>query len=188
MAPGQAARDKLTRNSTRRLLWSNAIDLTQCTADLPALKKLAGEKISDENFLIDGQKFRTIAEQINLDVARSYTGDAKSLISHDQLNLLLQAYALYQPEINYCQGINFLMGFLHIVLQDEDLAFKMFSAIMSEMLKDMMSQDFYRLKILFYQFNRLLQINLPALEEHMKKIKIEATHFASSWFLTLFTT
>lgn len=55
------------------------------------------------------------------------------------------------------------------------------------MLKDIMTQDLHKIKVLFYQLDRLLQIKLPDLAEHMKKLKVESGHFASPWFLTLFT-
>jgi hypothetical protein len=33
-------------------------------------------------------------------------------ISHESLSTVLKAYAVYNPELNYCQGMNFIAGFL----------------------------------------------------------------------------
>jgi hypothetical protein len=37
---------------------------------------------------------------------------------------VLRTYALYNPEIEYCQGMNYVAGFLLMVFEDEEIAFK----------------------------------------------------------------
>jgi hypothetical protein len=37
---------------------------------------------------------------------------------------ILKTYAFYNPEIQYCQGMNYITGFLLQVLKDEEMAFK----------------------------------------------------------------
>jgi len=44
--------------------------------------------------------------------------DSKILVS------LLKTYAFYNPEIEYCQGMNFIVGFLLMIFNDEETAFK----------------------------------------------------------------
>jgi hypothetical protein len=44
--------------------------------------------------------------------------DPKVLIS------VLRTYALFNPEIEYCQGMNYVAGFLLMVFKDEEMAFK----------------------------------------------------------------
>lgn len=40
------------------------------------------------------------------------------------LTNILKTYAFFNPEIEYCQGMNFIAGFLYIVFRDEENAFK----------------------------------------------------------------
>ena len=57
-----------------------------------------------------------------LDVARS----AHNMGGVDPRTLtdLLKTYAYLNEEIEYCQGMNFIAGFLLMVLKDEEMAFK----------------------------------------------------------------
>lgn len=63
-----------------------------------------------------------VEEVINLDVQRS----ADSMVGLDMQALLniLKTYALYNPELEYSQGMNYVAGFLLSVFKDEELAFK----------------------------------------------------------------
>lgn len=75
-------------------------------------------------------------------------------------------YAYYDPIISYCQGMNFLMGFLFILIQDEEITFKCFAVILEKMLRNVLTQDLKRVKLLFYQLDRLISRYLPTLFEH----------------------
>lgn len=37
---------------------------------------------------------------------------------------ILRAYAVYNPQIEYCQGMNYLAGLLLLVFEDAEVAFK----------------------------------------------------------------
>lgn len=79
-------------------------------------------------------------------------------------------YAYYDPLISYCQGMNFLMGFLYILIQDEETTFKCFAVILEKMLRNILTQDLKRVKLLFYQLDRLIARFLPVLSEHFNVI------------------
>ena len=40
------------------------------------------------------------------------------------LTNILKTYALFNKEIEYCQGMNFIAGFLLMVFKEEETAFK----------------------------------------------------------------
>ena len=44
-----------------------------------------------------------------------------------------------------------------------------------------------KLKLFFYQLDRLIGILLPEVHDHFKEEMISSSHFASPWFMTLFT-
>lgn len=79
------------------------------------------------------------------------------------------------------------MGFLLLNFKDEELTFKCFLSLMEYYLDGLFTKEFKRLKLLFYQYNRLLHICLPNLAQHFKRERVDPSCFAASWFLTLFT-
>ena len=44
-----------------------------------------------------------------------------------------------------------------------------------------------KLKLMFYQFDRLIAIHLPDLHLHFKEEQVGSTLFSSSFFITIFT-
>ena len=40
---------------------------------------------------------------------------------------------------------------------------------------------------MFYQFDRMFSVFLPELSEHFKEEKIDPSYYASSWFITMFS-
>ena len=65
----------------------------------------------------DPLSIKSVEEVIILDVARS----AHNMPGVDPqvLTDILKTYAYYNKEIEYCQGMNFIAGFLLMVLKDE---------------------------------------------------------------------
>nr|VZH92786.1 unnamed protein product [Spirometra erinaceieuropaei] len=101
-----------------------------------------------------------------------------------QLN---RVYALYDEEVGYSQGISFIAAALLLHLPEEQ-AFCVLVKIMSN----------YGVRLLFtrnsdglfrslYQYEQLLQDQLPDVAKAFEDVGIEAHMFASQWLLTLFT-
>lgn len=57
----------------------------------------------------------SIEEIISLDVQRSLHIHQKS-ISSSVLQSLLRTYAYFNPEVSYCQGMNYIAGYLYLTL------------------------------------------------------------------------
>jgi hypothetical protein len=49
------------------------------------------------------------------------------------------------------------------------------------------NMDMGKLKLFFYQFDRLVGIMLPEVHDRFKEEMISSSHFASSWFMTIFS-
>ena len=58
---------------------------------------------------------------------------------------------------------------------------------MNSMLYDVLSNDLKNIRRYFYKIDRLLAVYLPNLSLYFKELKIEAAHYSSPWFITLFT-
>ena len=85
------------------------------------------------------------------------------------LNNILKTYAFFNPEIEYCQGMNFVAGFLFLVFLDEEDSFNALMRVaeifdMSHLYK----RELPKLKLFFYQLDRLIALELPDLHQHFK--------------------
>ena len=65
---------------------------------------------------------KAIEESIDVDVKRSF--NHMQNLTHDNLSNILKTYAITNKELDYCQGMNFMAGYLYMSMDcQEDLAF-----------------------------------------------------------------
>mmetsp|Transcript_27080 Transcript_27080/g.26721 ORF Transcript_27080/g.26721 Transcript_27080/m.26721 type:complete len:147 (+) Transcript_27080:843-1283(+) len=122
---------------------------------------------------------------IEMDVLRSFQNN--SIVTQDILRRLLRAYAAFNPEVGYCQGMNFIAGTLYLQLQDEEIVFKCLIGLIEKyQMKALFKHNLPKLRQFFYQLDRLIGLLLPEVHEILNEIGINSAHFSSSWFLTLF--
>lgn len=69
-----------------------------------------------------------VSDAIEVDVNRSFNNLKQ--ITAANLNNILKTYAIVNPELDYCQGMNFIAGFLYLVMGTESLAY----AVMKEII------------------------------------------------------
>ena len=130
---------------------------------------------------------QSVSELISMDVQRSFH-NLRHIVKPEILNNILKTYAFFNPEIEYCQGMNFVAGFLFLCFRDEQTTFNalMRSAEIFDM-GNLYKRELPKLKLFFYQLDRLIAIQLPQLHQHLKDEQINAGIFASAWFITQFT-
>ncbi|XP_021696574.1 rab GTPase-activating protein 1-like isoform X3 [Aedes aegypti] len=108
-------------------------------------------------------------------------------MGQDSLYKVSKAYAVYDTEVGYCQGLSFIAASLLLHMPEEE-AFCVLVALMYNYgLRDMYKMGFESLYLRLYQLNRLMKDQLPDLYEHFLNTGVESHMFASQWFLTLFT-
>ncbi|XP_046330913.1 rab GTPase-activating protein 1-like isoform X2 [Haliotis cracherodii] len=108
-------------------------------------------------------------------------------LGQDSLFKISKAYAIYDEEIGYVQGLSFLAAALLLHMPEEQ-AFCVLVKIMFDYgLRDLFKQGFEELHLKFYQLERLMQDQLIDLYGHFADMGLEIHMFASQWFLTLFT-
>lgn len=79
---------------------------------------------------------------------------------------------MVNPDLDYCQGMNFIAGFLYLFLRDEALAFAVISKIITTFeLSTLFNTELPMLKLNFYRLDRLISILLPDLHSHLKVSK-----------------
>ncbi|KAK7497018.1 hypothetical protein BaRGS_00011754 [Batillaria attramentaria] len=114
---------------------------------------------------------------IRRDIARTFPDHdffkEKDGFGQESLFNVMKAYSLHDREVGYCQGSGFIVGLLLMQMPEED-AFAVLVRLMQE----------YRLRELFKPSMELL----PTLQVHFHTQNFDTSMYASSWFLTLFTT
>jgi ecotropic viral integration site 5 protein len=130
---------------------------------------------------------QSVSELIAMDVQRSFHS-FRHIVKPEILNNILKTYAFFNPEIEYCQGMNFVAGFLFLVFRDEELSFKALMRVAETFdMSHLYKKELPKLKLFFYTLDRLMSIQLPLLHQHFKDEQITAGIFASAWFITQFT-
>ncbi|XP_046837538.1 rab GTPase-activating protein 1-like isoform X2 [Vespa crabro] len=108
-------------------------------------------------------------------------------LGQDSLYRISKAYAVYDEEVGYCQGLSFLVASLLLHMPEEQ-AFCVLVRLMYDYgLRDLYKDRFDNLHMRFYQLNRLIEDQLPELYKHFCDRGVETHMFAAQWFLTLFT-
>ena len=101
---------------------------------------------------------------------------------------ILKGIAQKCPNINYCQGMNYIAAFLLTLVGNEEESFFIYlSLLMSTEYGTIFPKDLERLKKMFYVFDRLLNILMPELYFYLKSNNVTVSYFVSPWFITMFT-
>jgi|JI6StandDraft_1071083.scaffolds.fasta_scaffold08475_1 hypothetical protein len=58
------------------------------------------------------------------------------------LNSMLKVYACSNRELLYCQGMNYLAGYLYIRLRNVDQAYEIFEKLMNERFSELFAKEF----------------------------------------------
>ncbi|CAF4183124.1 unnamed protein product [Rotaria socialis] len=129
---------------------------------------------------------------IQRDITRTYPEHElfkeKHGLGQESLFNVIKAYSLYDREVGYCQGIGFIVGLLLMHMPEEE-AFAVLVSIMQDYsMRKMYKSDMYHLALHMYQLEYMIQEFLPELYRHFQAETMNISMYASSWFLTLFTT
>uniref|UniRef100_A0A8B9E376 Ecotropic viral integration site 5 like n=1 Tax=Anser cygnoides TaxID=8845 RepID=A0A8B9E376_ANSCY len=129
---------------------------------------------------------------IRRDIARTYPEHeffkGQDSLGQEVLFNVMKAYSLVDREVGYCQGSAFIVGLLLMQMPEEE-AFCVFVRLMQEYrLRELFKPSMAELGLCIYQFEYMLQEQLPELNIHFRSQSFLTSMYASSWFLTLFLT
>ncbi|XP_073671243.1 ecotropic viral integration site 5 protein homolog isoform X5 [Paramisgurnus dabryanus] len=129
---------------------------------------------------------------IRRDIARTYPEHEffkeKDSLGQEVLFNVMKAYSLVDREVGYCQGSAFIVGLLLMQMPEEE-AFCVFVKLMQEYrLRELFKPSMAELGLCMYQFECMIQEQLPELYVHFQAQSFHTSMYASSWFLTIFLT
>ncbi|CAK1554995.1 unnamed protein product [Leptosia nina] len=155
---------------------------------------LAGVESSPEkNLYASYIKAKSACEKvIRRDITRTYPEHdffkEKDGLGQEALFNVMKAYSLHDREVGYCQGSGFIVGLLLMQMPEEE-AFAVLVKIMQQhRMRDMFKPSMAELGLCMFQLENLVQELLPELHVHFQSQSFITSIYASSWFLTLFTT
>ncbi|XP_034541914.1 uncharacterized protein si:ch211-266k8.4 isoform X1 [Notolabrus celidotus] len=137
----------------------------------------------------------TVFRQIALDLQRSFPthrslmGESPEAIEGQaKLFRVLIAYAKYNPQIGYCQGMSYIAAVLLMQLEEEE-SFWALTALLDKpkYLAEMFDISLTKVQHQVKMFDQLLKHRKPQLYQHMESAGVLSIHFVMPWFLTLFT-
>uniref|UniRef100_A0A8C2UUJ8 Growth hormone-regulated TBC protein 1 n=1 Tax=Chinchilla lanigera TaxID=34839 RepID=A0A8C2UUJ8_CHILA len=100
-------------------------------------------------------------------------------------NVLL-AYGLHNQGVGYCQGMNFIAGYLILITKSEEESFWLLDALIGRILPDYYSPAMLGLKIDQEVLAELVRMKLPAVAALLDGHGVLWTLVVSRWFICLF--
>ena len=107
----------------------------------------------------------------------------------DALRRVLRAYSLYDSDIGYCQGMNFVTAMMLTFLSEEE-AFWLLVVVMNNKpykLRELFAEDMRGTLELLYIAEKLIKQFVPKLAKHLETEGLHVSMFITPWLLTLYT-
>jgi hypothetical protein len=154
-------------------------------------KKEAAPNGYYQNLIEQASSLETITfRQIELDINRTF-GHTDTRISTEEgrsmLRRILRAYSLRNPTIGYCQGLNFIVGFL-MLLMEEESTFWLLAVLCEDMYPGYYTSTMSETQTDMLVLKNLIAERLPELDEFTADVGLPLELLGSQWLLCLFTT
>lgn len=133
---------------------------------------------------------RTIPEYIIADFNEKEIADKEFVLYR-----LLKSFAINDPEVSYCQGMNYIASFLLMTSDYNEIEtfyvmLSLFSKTFTSKLgiRGFYTQGFHLLNFYVLVFDHFFQFFNPKLRKHMVEcLELQSDLWVSKWFMTLFT-
>jgi hypothetical protein len=139
---------------------------------------------------------RTVLEQIDRDIERTCLKHFSCHHKlrdredrHESLRRVLRAYSQIDPDVGYCQGMNFIAAMFLMFLSEEE-SFWLLVVVMNEepySLRELFGEDMSGAREVLFIAEKLVKQFLPKLYKHMHKEGIHHSMFVTQWLLTVYT-
>ncbi|XP_057563672.1 growth hormone-regulated TBC protein 1 isoform X2 [Hippopotamus amphibius kiboko] len=141
--------------------------------------------------LLQGERNSSLEEAIRTDMNRTFPDNvrfrkgAEPCLQRTLYNVLL-AYAHHNRGVGYCQGMNFIAGYLILVTKSEEESFWLLDALVGRILPDYYGPSMLGLKTDQEVLGELVRTKLPAVAALMDGHGVLWTLVVSRWFICLF--
>jgi len=122
---------------------------------------------------------------ISNDISRTFMSFDRQ--QQQSLQRMLNAYAVHNPEVGYCQGMNMIAGLLLLISNNEEDSFGVLTCLMDDLgLSEFYREGFPRLRSYLEGVDELMAQHAPDLVSHFATEGVELNMYLQQWFLTLF--
>nr|XP_033805095.1 growth hormone-regulated TBC protein 1 isoform X3 [Geotrypetes seraphini] len=141
--------------------------------------------------LLEGEKNDRLVEAVQTDLNRTFPDNVRfrktsSPCLQQELYNVLVAYGHHNKNIGYCQGMNFITGYLILITRDEEKSFWLLDALIGRILPDYYSPAMIGLKTDQEVLGELIRMKIPAVADLMDSQGVMWTLVVSRWFICLF--
>uniref|UniRef100_UPI00398F4F87 growth hormone-regulated TBC protein 1-A isoform X1 n=3 Tax=Pristiophorus japonicus TaxID=55135 RepID=UPI00398F4F87 len=141
--------------------------------------------------LLDMEADPKLVDAIRTDINRTFPDNvqfrrtANPCLQHALFNILV-AYGTHDKTVSYCQGMNFVAGYLLIVTKDEEKSFWLLDALIQKIVPEFYTPTMIGLKTDQEVLAKLVKWKVPAVAELMEKHNVMWTLVVARWFICLF--
>ncbi|XP_067848576.1 growth hormone-regulated TBC protein 1-A [Heptranchias perlo] len=141
--------------------------------------------------LLEMEEDPKLVEAVRTDINRTFPDNvqfrrtANPCLQHALFNILV-AYGNHNKTVGYCQGMNFVAGYLLIVTKDEEKSFWLLDALIVKIIPDFYTPTMIGLKTDQEVLAQLVKMKVPAVAELMEKHNVMWTLVVARWFICLF--
>ena len=128
--------------------------------------------------------------QIDLDLKRTFPTDNRCMKEEflDKMKNILLCYSIRNITVGYCQGMNFIVARLLLIMEDEEKTFWIFVQIIENLLSLINYQELTGVVIETTLIETLISYYLPELNAYLQKkdFAISLSNFIHKWIVCLF--
>ena len=169
-------KQKNINNKIRLFIWENKLRVKELKIKYnykDVLEKAKNEKVK---------------KLIKLDVARTSIKDTgKEEEIKNKLVDVLYAVSEFNQEINYFQGMQYIVLFLMELYGEEESFYLFLSLLLNTEYSLLFEKDLQKLKVFFYVFKRIISLFEPELSSFLNINNLQVDLFLPPWFITLFS-
>lgn len=158
--------------------------------------------INSKNKILNEKILKNLYKNLNIDISEDIkiisndvnrTFPQLSTLSNDEnkckFEKILNAFSVYNFDIGYCQGIQFIVAPLLFHFEDEIKTFNSLINLfeINPFLKKIYNSEMTNLNIFFYKFENLFKKFQPELYAHFNELGLDIKVFLSQWFLSFYS-
>lgn len=157
----------------------------------PGLRSVLWQIISGSSNYDLKEVYETLNQEPDAPCARLIEKDLDrtSMVKHvdtKQLERVLRAYSLFDPEVGYTQGMAFITVPLLLDLNEAHVFSLLVRLMKAYDFRSLYLPEMPGLHLKLHQFDRLIEERVEKVSTHLKRQGVLSTMYASQWFLTAF--
>jgi len=162
----------------------------RCSGALRYVRLLPGYydvTVTKARFSVSAQ----VASEVERDLHRTFPNhphfSGQMSLGVRALRRVLLAFAHHNPEVGYCQALNYVCGLLLIANSfEEEPTFWLLACVVEQFTPDFYSKEMSGITTQQESFNRFVLAILPQLAAHIERVGMPLSFVTTNWFMTLF--